>query len=281
VQDDRIGLGELESALSQTVTRVLAEYYGKGPRRVRSYLFDDYIFAVCDDVLTTAERTLRHAGEQELIQTVRLAFEDLMTKAFVTEVEKLVGRTVVGYHSQVLVDQGDVYEIFVLDPTQPGMVVPSRPRSDVRDVALAPPGRPGDVDTLPSPGSRPSPAEVGDMARPKPSHGQLRAAVGNALVRTISEALGRGPARTRVYFADEYVFCALEDPLTRVERTLVEGGRNDLVRRWRQSLFAAQRAELAAVVGDLLHRAVVAGNSQVVFDPDVEFLTFVLDAPVA
>lgn len=272
-----LAVGELQAALSQTVTRILSEFYGKGPARTRTYIFDDYIFAVCDDVLTVAERALREAGDDELVRDVRVSFEDLMTRAFVTEVENLTGRTVVGYHSQVLVEHGSAFEVFVLDPTQPGVATPTEPEAEIHNASLEPPGAPGDADALPSPGERPAPTDRRDAPRPKAPHGQLRAAIGNALVRVVHQFHGRGPARARVYLADEHVFCALEDPLTTVERTLTAGGRMDLVRRLRMRLLAAARDQYAYEVEQVLGRRVLACDAQVVFDPDVVFLTFVVD----
>jgi uncharacterized protein YbcI len=273
---DELALLELQRGLSQVVTRVLAEYYGKGPARTRTYLFDDYVFAVCEDILTTAEETLRSVGEAELVQEVRLTFEDLMTKAFVAEVEKLTGRTVVAYHSQVLVEHALAFEIFMLDPTQPGVAALDT-GADVRNVALASPGRPGDADALPPPGREEPPSAQGGAERPRPGQGPLRAAIGNAIVKVMHELYGRGPARTRVYLADDYVLCALERPLTTVERTLADGGRHDLVRKLRRRFVQANAARFGFAVEQLVARRVLACDSQIVFDPDVFFMTFVLE----
>ncbi|HEU4976983.1 MAG TPA: Na-translocating system protein MpsC family protein [Baekduia sp.] len=267
----------LQAAISQSVTRVLAEHYGKGPARTRTYLFDDYVVAVCEDALTVAERALRDAGEDALIAEVREGFEDLMTQAFVAEVERLTGRTVVGYHSQVLVEHGSLVELFVLDPTQPGLAAAAAEA----DGALPPPGKPGDADALPAPGDRPAPDPRRDAPRPRAPHGRLRAEIADALVRVAHELHGRGPARARVHLADEHLVCALEEPLTTVERTLAAGGRTDLVRALRQGLLAAARDAYVGEVQRLTGRQVRSSAAQVVFDPDVVFLVFVLDGAPA
>ncbi|HSD78854.1 MAG TPA: Na-translocating system protein MpsC family protein, partial [Solirubrobacteraceae bacterium] len=157
----------------------------------------------------------------------------------VGEVQRLTARTVVGYHSQVLVDQGVAVEIFVLDAPVAG---------------------------------------DGDEERQRGGPGPLRAAIGNAVGKALYDLYGRGPARTRVYLADDVVLCALEDPLTTVEQTLAEGGRTDLVRRLRRGFVRASAARLEADVQALVERPVVACQSQVVFDPDILFLTFLLAA---
>lgn len=235
--DEAPSIHALQRALSQAVAGVFAEFYGKGPARTRTHVFDDIAFSICDDVLTPAEQTLIEAGEGELVQDVRLTFQDLMTEAFVAEVQRLTARTVVGYHSQVLVEHGVAIELFVLDAPM-----------------------------------------AGDDARQPSGPGPLRAAIGNAVGKVLYDLYGRGPARTRVHLADDVVLCALEDPLTTVEQTLVEGGRTDLVRRLRRGFVQATAPRLQAEVQALVERPVAACQSQVVFDPDILFLTFLLGA---
>ena len=152
---------ELRAALAAAVARVFAQFYGRGPSATRVWLLDEFVLAVCDDVLTTVEETLRSGGEDELVSDVRLAFQDLMTRAFVDQVEQLTGRTVVGYHSQVLVGQDQAIELFVLDPADG--TAAEEAGADDPAAATAPdpgapssdrPGDPGDADRLPAPGQR-------------------------------------------------------------------------------------------------------------------------------
>ena len=102
-------------------------------------------------------------------------------------------------------------------------------------------------------------------------------AVGNAVVRLLTESYGRGPTRSRTYFAGRHVLCALEEPLTTVERTLAEGGRQDLVRRMRRRFVAIESDRFRALVEPLVGTRVLACEAQVVFDPDVLFLVFALE----
>ena len=41
----------------------------------------------------------------------------------------------------------------------------------------------------------------------------------------LKEYYGRGPTRTKTYFEDDLVVCLLRGGFTRVEQTLLEGGR--------------------------------------------------------
>jgi uncharacterized protein YbcI len=274
--DETLSAGELQAALSNAIVRIMREFYGKGAARSRTMIFDDYVFVVLEDVLTTAEMTLRNGGAGDLVRRVRMRFEDLMTATFVGEVERLTGRTVVAYHSQVVLEPPSCFEIFVLDPTQEGVGVPEQAGAPVEAADLQEPGKVGDVDQLPSPGEKSPPDDRAQAGGPPPPSGAVRAAVSNAVVRLVNELYGKGAARTRTFIADDHVFCALEGVLTTVEGTLVEAGETELVRELRRRFGEMVRPVFAAEVARLLGRQVLAVESQVVFDPDTLFLIFVL-----
>jgi uncharacterized protein YbcI len=273
--EEKLSAGELQAALSNAIVRIMREFYGKGAARSRTMLFDEYVFVILEDILTTAEMTLRNGGAGGLVRHVRMRFEDLMTATFVGEVERLTGRTVVAYHSQVVLEPPSCFEIFVLDRTQEGdgdddAIEP------VEAAHLQPPGKVGDADQLPSPGDKAPPSRA-ERAGSSPSPGgSTRAAVSNAVTRLMNDLYGKGAARTRTYIAEEHVFCALEGVLTTVERTLVEAGETDLVRELRVRFGELVRPVIAAEVSLLLRRQVLAVESQLVFDPDTLFLIFVL-----
>jgi uncharacterized protein YbcI len=274
--EETLSAGELQAALSNAIVRIMREFYGKGAARSRTMIFDDYVFVVLEDVLTTAEMTLRNGGQGDLVRRVRMRFEDLMTATFVGEVERLTRRTVVAYHSQVVLEPPSCFEIFVLDPTQEGVGAPEQVGAPVEAADLQEPGRVGDVDQLPSPGEKAPPGGGAEAGSSQSGRTAVRAAISNAVVRLINELYGKGAARTRTFIADEHVFCALEGVLTTVERTLVEAGETELVRELRMRFGEMVRPVFAAEVGRLLGRHVLAVESQLVFDPDTLFLIFVL-----
>jgi uncharacterized protein YbcI len=274
--DETLSTGELQAAVSNAIVRIMRDFYGKGAARSRTTIFDEYVFVVLEDVLTTAEMTLRNGGAGELVRKVRMRFEDVMTAAFVGEVELLTGRTVVAYHSQVVFDPPSCFEIFVLDPTQEGVAAPKRTGEPVEAADLQAPGQVGDADRLPSPGERSTPTQRAQTAASQPAGGPARAAISNAVMRLTNELYGKGAARTRTFITDEHVFCALEGVLTAVERTLVDAGETDLVRELRTRFMQTVRPVFAAEVARLLGRQVLAMESQLVFDPDTLFLIFVL-----
>ena len=106
--------------------------------------------------------------------------------------------------------------------------------------------------------------------------GQVRSAVSDAIVRLLRESWGKGPTSARVYIEEPFVFCVLEDVLTTVERTLVEGGESDLVRELRMEFHTLEHAGFAERVEAATGREVLTSHSQIVFDPDLLFMVFVL-----
>jgi uncharacterized protein YbcI len=115
------------------------------------------------------------------------------------------------------------------------------------------------------------------VAGPRRADGQVRAAIADAMVRLTREHWGKGPVRAKAYLEDQFVFAVLEDPLTTVERTLIDGGEQALVRRLRQEFQEVANPAFAAEVEKATGRRVLTGHAQVVFDPDIVFEVFVLE----
>lgn len=102
--------------VTNAVVRLHRTHYGKGPTRSKSYLIDDVLLCVMRDVFTTVERTLVEAGDGAKVRETRIAFQDAMGDRFTEAIERIVARRVLGFTSQVLVDQDVAIEVFVLEP---------------------------------------------------------------------------------------------------------------------------------------------------------------------
>ena len=107
--------GQLRAALSDAVVQLMHQYYGKGPTKAKTYLFDNYVFVVLQDLFTTSEQTLVDRGRGTLVREVRLAFQEETRAEFIAAVERLTGQRVLGYHSQVVFEPPLGFEIFVLE----------------------------------------------------------------------------------------------------------------------------------------------------------------------
>jgi uncharacterized protein YbcI len=107
--------------------------------------------------------------------------------------------------------------------------------------------------------------------------GEELAAVTNGIVRLFSDWYGRGPTRAKSYLLDgRFVVCVLRETMTTVERTLVELGRGDLVRRVRLTFQEAMIDEFKQVVEQAMGRRVVAYHSQLSVEHDMGFEFFTL-----
>lgn len=107
--------GELLAEVSNSIVRVLAECYGRGPTKAKSYLFDNYVVTVLEDFLTTVEETLVQNGKESLVREVRMTFQEAVADRFMRAVSAVTGRRVLTYHSQVTFHPPRGFEIFVLE----------------------------------------------------------------------------------------------------------------------------------------------------------------------
>jgi uncharacterized protein YbcI len=108
--------GEELAEVTNGIVRLFSEYYGRGPTRAKSYLLDDaYVVTVLRDTLTTVERTLAETGHGDQVRAVRLTFQEAMADTFKAVVEEALGRRVVSYHSQLLIDADMGFELFLLE----------------------------------------------------------------------------------------------------------------------------------------------------------------------
>ena len=101
-------------------------------------------------------------------------------------------------------------------------------------------------------------------------------AISEGLVALLKEFYGRGPTRTKAYYADDLVVCLLRGGFSRVERTLLEGGRGGSVIRQRMEFQELMRQRFADVIEHATGRPVIgfmSGNQQ---DPDIMCEVFIL-----
>jgi uncharacterized protein YbcI len=108
--------GQLASAISNRVVRVLSDYTGRGPTRARTFLHDDLITVLVQDTLTKGERSLVEDGKSELVMTVRKEFQDTMERELVAGVQELTGREVVAFFSANHIDPDAAVESFLMAP---------------------------------------------------------------------------------------------------------------------------------------------------------------------
>ncbi len=112
--------GRLLASISNEFVQMQKQYWGLGPVRVKSYMMDDLLLIVMRGGLTTAEQTMLAFDEPHLVRSFRQTFENKMTEKLTEKVERLTGRKVLTYQSQILFDPDMVAELFVFDRAAPG-----------------------------------------------------------------------------------------------------------------------------------------------------------------
>ena len=112
--------GAMRSAISQAIVRIHAEHYGKGATQAKTYAWDDLIICVLRDVLTPSERTLVDVGRPDAVRDVRTIFQFKMEHTFRAAIERITGRRVRSFMSQVDPANGFGVEVFVLEPLDGG-----------------------------------------------------------------------------------------------------------------------------------------------------------------
>jgi uncharacterized protein YbcI len=113
---EKVHGGQLASAISNRVVRVLSDYTGRGPTRARTFMHDDLITVLVQDTLTKGERSLVQDGKSELVMTVRKEFQDTMEKELVAGIEELTGREVLAFFSANHIDPDAALESFLMAP---------------------------------------------------------------------------------------------------------------------------------------------------------------------
>ncbi len=111
---------------------------------------------------------------------------------------------------------------------------------------------------------------------PGAARGEVLTAISDGIVALLKEFYGRGPTRTKSYYEDDLVVCVLRGGFSRVEQTLLDGGRESAVIQQRREFQEVMRERFAKVVEEATGRAVIgfmSGNQQ---EPDLMCEVFLL-----
>jgi uncharacterized protein YbcI len=117
--------GTMRAEISNAMVGLKKEFFGKGPTRAKTYFNDEYVLCVMDGGLTRNEETLLAAGDEALVRTYRLRFQEAVADTTTEAVARITGRRVLTYHSQIVFNPHRAFEIFVLE-APPG-TPPERP----------------------------------------------------------------------------------------------------------------------------------------------------------
>jgi uncharacterized protein YbcI len=98
------------------------------------------------------------------------------------------------------------------------------------------------------------------------------------MVRAMKKYYGKGPIQAKSYLMDDLLFIVMRDGMTRSEQTMLDAGREDEVRQFRQTFENEMTERLTNMVEQVTGRRVINYQSQVLFDPNMNIEIFVFDS---
>jgi uncharacterized protein YbcI len=115
-----------------------------------------------------------------------------------------------------------------------------------------------------------------DVKSSPQTHGDVLTAISDGMVALLKEFYGRGPTRAKSYYEDDLVVCVLRGGFSRVEETLLEGGRGPAVIQQRMEFQELMRDRFETMIEVATGRRVIgfmSGNQQ---HPDMMCEVFIL-----
>jgi uncharacterized protein YbcI len=116
------------------------------------------------------------------------------------------------------------------------------------------------------------------MATREPDGRAPATMISNGISALHREHYGRGANRSRTHINNDFVVTVMEDPFTKVEKTMIESGAFDIVRETRTRFQDWMRPTFIEIVEEATGRKVAQFFSQVGHDPDYAIECFLLDS---
>lgn len=114
---ERAAHGDVLTAVSDGLVKLLKDYYGKGPTQAKTYYQDDLVVCVLRGGFTPVEQTLLDGGRGSAVIEQRMAFQDVMRERFESVVEQATNRRVIGFMSGNQQEPDMICEVFILAPS--------------------------------------------------------------------------------------------------------------------------------------------------------------------
>ena len=116
-----------------------------------------------------------------------------------------------------------------------------------------------------------------DTRRVEEQGGDLLARISNEFVTMQKKFWGLGPLEAKSYMMDDLLLIVMRGGMTTAESTMIEFGRQELVRQFRQSFENEMSEKLRGMIEHLTGRKVLTYQSQVLFAPDIVTELFVFE----
>jgi uncharacterized protein YbcI len=110
--------GEIESAISEGMSRFELEYMGRGPKDVHAHLVNDLVIVRLKGVLTAAEqhlvKTLEARKGRDLLKQVRAHLIETARPTMAAIVQQITGMKVISLHHDISTVTGEEVVLFTL-----------------------------------------------------------------------------------------------------------------------------------------------------------------------
>ena len=120
-----------------------------------------------------------------------------------------------------------------------------------------------------------------DPTSERPQGVDLLSRISTEMVRAQKKYFGKGPTSAKSYMLDDFLLIVMRGSQTQAEKTMLDFGRADEVREFRQAFENEMTAHLCGMVEELTGRKVLGYQSQFVFEPEVVIEIFFFDRPAA
>lgn len=111
-----VGQAELE-AVTEAMVALHEHYHGRKPATARTQMIgDDLLACLLGDIYTDVEKTMIEMQRKAMVHETRSAFQKMMERRFINEVERATRRKVARFISTHHVGPDLELELFVLDP---------------------------------------------------------------------------------------------------------------------------------------------------------------------
>jgi uncharacterized protein YbcI len=112
---DRLEGDELTDAISASMVSLYARHYDHDRTTGTTYINDNVVLCLLEDILSTAESSLVESGDAHQVIDGRVAFQTGMEDEFTAEIERLTGRRVTAFMSANQTAPGVACELFFLE----------------------------------------------------------------------------------------------------------------------------------------------------------------------
>ena len=111
---------EMLEGVTDAMVALHERYHHRTPVTARTLLLgDDLLICVLGGVYTDVEKTMIELQRSTIVQETRSAFQTVMERRFIDQVERITGREVLAFISNHHVGPDIEVEVFMLTPPQP------------------------------------------------------------------------------------------------------------------------------------------------------------------